>query len=106
MQKKSRNAKKAKIGKNAKKGRNKKRQKMHVQSENSCKKKAKMHFQFRNLYKKKSKKEKNKAHSFGFFRFYIPCAFFYILKFKIFKAQNSCIKKTKMQKKVKQIFQN
>ena len=45
------------------------------------------------IHIKNIKKGKKKAHLFGFFRFYIPCAFFWILNLKIH------IKKTKMQKK-------
>ena len=71
---------------NAKKGRN-------------TKNKAENAFKFRNSYKK-IKNGKKKAHLFGFFRFYIPCAFFCILNLKI------RIKKTKMQKKSYNFFSN
>ena len=69
-----------------------KKHKMHFQLENSCKKRAKMHFKFRNSYKKSKNEKKNLAHLFGFFRFYILCAFFCLLNLKI-DAKN-----TKMQK--------
>ena len=48
----------------------------------------------------KGKNGKKKAHLFGFFRFYIPCAFFCILNLKIH------IKKDKNAKKSIQIFSN
>ena len=50
--------------------------------------------------KKISKREK-KAHLFGFFRFYIPCAIFLH-----FKPKNSCKKKTKIKKKLNTNLQN
>ena len=71
---------------------------MHVRFQNSCKKRTEMQkkaenaFQFENSCKK-GQNGKKKAHLFGFFCFYIPCAFFCILNLKIH------IKKTKMQKK-------
>ena len=43
---------------------------------------------------------KKKAHLFGFFRFYIPCAFFCILNLKIH------IKKDKNAKKKQKFFSN
>ena len=60
-----------------------------------AKKGQKMHFNLKIHAKKRQKWKK----LFGFFRFYIPCAFFCILNLKIHA------KKTKMQKKAKQIFQ-
>ena len=46
-----------------------------------------MHFQFQ-------KNEKKKAHLFGFFRFDILCAFFYILNLKIHAKKDKKCKKT------------
>ena len=80
----------------------KKKQKMHVRFQNSCKKRAEMQkkaqnaFQFENSCQKRAKMEKKKAHLFGFFRFYIPCAFFCILNLNFQKKMQ---KKAKMQKK-------
>ena len=75
-----------------------KKQKMHVRFQNSCKKRAEMQktenaFQFENSCQKRAKMEKKKAHLFGFFRFYIPCAFFRILNLKIHIKKDKNAKK-------------
>ena len=49
---------------------------------------------------KNQKWKKKKAHLFGFFRFYIPCAFFLH-----FKPKNSYKKRQKYKKKTKKLFQ-
>ena len=58
-----------------------------------------MQFNLKIHAKKRAEMQKMKAHLFGFFRFYIPCAFFCILNLKIH------IKKTKNAKKTKKCFQ-
>ena len=70
-----------------KKGRNaKKKVEMQKKAENA--------FQFENSCQKRAKMEKKKAHLFGFFGFYIPCAFFLH-----FKPKNSYKKRHKCKKK-------
>ena len=45
------------------------------------------------IHTKNIKKGKKKAHLFGFFRFYIPCAFFCILNLKIHIKKDKNAKK-------------
>ena len=59
----------------------KKKAKHAFQFDNSCKN-AKCIFNFE-IHTKKKQNGKKRAHLFGFFRFYIPYAFFYILNLKI-----------------------
>ena len=66
----------------------------------NAKKKAENTFSISKFIQKNIKKGKKKAHLFGFFRFYIPCAFFCILNLKIH------IKKDKNAKKSIKIFSN
>ena len=61
-------------------------------------KKAENTFSISKFIQKNIKKGKKKAHLFGFFRFYIPCAFFCILNLKIH------IKKDKNAKKMHKII--
>ena len=62
------------------------------------KKRQKMHFNLK-IHAKKGKNGKKKTHLFGFFRFYIPCAFFLH-----FKPKNSYKKRQKCKKKHKSFF--